>query len=817
MQMKRASRAGHAAIRPIAVRVTPLAAGVAVAMGSFAGTALATDELVVTATRRDTTVQEVPYSIGVVTDETLRELNITDLSGIARWSSGLYQVDQGARDANVLVIRGLNANSVNAPELLNNDNDRVATYFGETPVYINLLPLDIQRVEVLRGPQGTIFGARSLSGAVRYIPNKPDTQDFTLDAHVRAYSTEESNDRSQEADVVVNVPLVQDTLALRGLLGYAYEGGFIDYNYVVPEPGVSCPEPGFTTGCSDDGFISEADADHVRTRSYGLSLLWTPFDDLEATLSWRQQDREIGGRSATTRVADSAIEAFRGIDMVAGDYVSSYRFTEPQERTNDIYNLTVVWNNELGELTSSTSYTEYESHGRRDQTDFLLDAEYGYEQFPAFAAFTNDVLDDEVFTQEVRLVSNDNDSRFNWLAGAFYQESDFFSRSQEFTPGISDFFLLGPLPTGDLEYDNKTFEERTELALFGEVGYAVTDELSILVGARWFDFESQLRSCTAFPFFGPPFDDVDNPVNCTPETGFDKADDDDVLGKFSVNYLLSDAMNAYFTYSEGYSTSTVNAGNIGPNEDRFVGPERSDNYEVGVKGAWLDNQVTMSAALFLVQLDDVQVAGFADTGSAVLRNLGEAESKGLELEGAAQITERWQLAAGYAFTDAHLTEGCADLPNPDGLALADLCGADFIDAADGDRLPGSPVHQLYFRATFLTPVSGDMDFRATYGLNTQSDVLTKLGNGSDGCCRDDGERLGGFTLHNLAASLITETWEATVFVENLTNKYAITGVRNDRANIRQVDAGFNDFTVRRYYEDVVRPRNVGIDFRYRFR
>ncbi len=816
---------GRTWLRPVPVRVTPLAAAVATAMGSFAGISTAaadTEELVVTATRRDASVQEVPGSVAALSGEDIRDLQINDLSDIARWSAGLIQVDQGARDANLMISRGINANAINSPELLNNSTgDRVATYYGETPVYVNLQPIDIGRIEVLRGPQGTLFGARSLGGAIRYIPNKPDTEAFSLDAHVRAFNTAESADRSREGDVVVNVPLITDTLALRGLLGYSHVGGYIDYDFVVPNPGVSCPEPGYSDPeCSSDGFNQFADANDIDTRSYGLSLLWTPFDDLEAVLSWRQQNRDIGGRNINSRDALELIEVNRGIALDVDGYTSGMRFLEPQQRVNNITNLNIIWNTAIGELTSSTSYTTYDEDGQRDQTDLLLDLEpdsyYYYEEFPAFSAFTAEVKDDEIFTQEVRLVST-GDGPLNWLAGVFYQESDLFARSTEFTPGYAEWDPFFTTDNGDVEYDNKTFQKDKEIAVYGEIGYDISDQLSIAASARWFDFETRFRTCTAFPiattgFGGSP--DVDDPSNCEPGTGFRSVSDDDITSRLQATYRFTDDMNVYALYSEGYSSGGVNV-RVDTEDQRLIKPERTKNYELGIKSLWLDQRLTANAAVYYIDWDDIQILGLTDQGFSLIRNLGEAESTGLELDLQLQLTDALALAAGYAYTNAELSQGCSDF-NLTPAEIAQLCGDALADSAKGDRLPGSPEHSGYVRAAYVTSVGPGMDFRATYGIRSQSDVLTKLGVGGSGCCRDNGERLGGFSLHNVSAGLETETWQATLFVENLLNKYAVTGVRLDQSFLRTAGAA-PDFTLRRYFQNVIRPRNVGIDFRYRFR
>ncbi|MEE4185547.1 MAG: TonB-dependent receptor [Gammaproteobacteria bacterium] len=819
--------------RTLALRVNPVAAGVAIALTGMvpvkaSAQALGgnnyTDEIIVSATRRDARVQDVPYSIAALSDGDLADLQIVDLSGIARYTPGLIQVDQGARDANQLIMRGIGVSAINSPEFLANTNgDRVSVYYGETPAYVNLLPLDLQRVEVLRGPQGILFGARSLGGAIRYMPNAPDLYASTAEAHVRGYVTDASSGTSYDSDLVFNAPLIEGTLALRGLLGYSNQRGFIDYNYLVPNPGVSCPEPGFSSpDCSTDGFRQNRDANNVITRSYGLQLRWQPFDDLTATLGWRYQDRDIGGRQINSSEALGLIESTRGIDLDTGPYVSGLRFDEPNSRVNSITNLVINWNTALGEVTATTSFTRYDDRGQRDQTDLLLDLEpddyYYYEEFPAFSAFTQDTRDDEVFTQEVRLVSAESDSRVDWLIGAFYQEGDFFSTSQEFVPGYAAFDPVFTTDQGDLEYDNKNFQQEREWAAYGEIGFQVTDKLNIRAGGRLFDYQSEIRNCTAFPiattgFGGNP--DVDAPENCDPNTGFQTARDRDFIGKLGLLYDVNDNISTYFTFSQGYSTGGVNARVDEPDvlNEKLVGPELTDNYELGIKSNWLDNRLLVNAALFYIDWTDIQVQGQTASGNfRITRNGSKARSQGVELDAVLRLNDHWSVGAGYAYTEAELAAGCT----ADQIADPTVsCALVSEPTASGDRLPGTPEHQGNLRVSYLTAINSELDLGFEYGMTAQSDVLTRIGTGGD-CCRENGEALGGFALHYLSAALRHEAWTVTLFAENLFNKYAETGVRETRASL--VTAGApNDFTLRRYFKNVVRPRNIGVDFRYRFR
>jgi outer membrane receptor protein involved in Fe transport len=818
-------------IRAVPVRVTPIAAAVATALGSFSGISIADDqvvttkeEIVVTATRRDTTVQEVPYSISVLDAKTLDELKITDLSGIARWTPGLTQVDQGARDGSRLIIRGMNVSNINSPEfLLNTSGERVATYYGETPVYIDLKLIDIERVETLLGPQGTLYGAKSIGGAIRYIPNQPDTNEFSVDAHARGYGMDESHGLSSDSDLVINAPLIQDTLALRAMVGYAKDQGYIDYNYLVPNPGTSCPEPGYADPeCDSDGFVKKRDVNDLETKSASLSLLWDINDTFDATLSWRYQDQESGGRDINSQAALLLIEANRGIDIDTGDYVSGMRYEEPNDRENNIYNLKLNWDTGFADLVSSTSYSTYDQDGQRDQTDFLLDLEpdfyYYYDEFPAFTGFALDTTDEDTFTQEVRLVSKEDDSKWNWIAGLYFTDVDFDTHNQEFTPGYAAWDPFFTEEFGDLEYDAKSYQDSQEFAAFGELGYEITDQWQVSGGARWFTLDQSLRNCTAFPmattgFGGNP--DVNAPENCD-YVQIPGGDEDDTLWKFSTAYdfdnARADSLRTYFTFAQGYNNGTLNTRTETTGEI-YVKPEEADNYELGLKSQWLDGSLTVNAAVYYIDWKNTQVDGKTETGAFnVIRNGGPAETKGLELSVLAYLTDNWYVNADYAYVNAELDRGCTVAEASDG---SNDCAIPDQETASGDRLPGSPEHQGSVRVGYETVLSGGLGFNAIYGLTTQSDVFSKLGDGDD-CCRDNGESLAGFTVHFVSAGLSADSWEASLYVDNLFDKYAVTGVREDQSKL--VTAGPPpDFTLRRYFNNVIRPRTYGIDLRYKFK
>lgn len=767
-------RSKKARVRAVSVRVKPVTAAVATALGSFVGldmAAAATPEIVVSATRRDTAIQEVPYSISALDGETIENLQVRSLSDIARWVPGLSQVDQGSREANQLIIRGLNASAIMAPELLRNtQGDRVSTYFGETPVYINLAPVDLARVEVLRGPQGTLYGSRSLGGTVRFVPNKPQTDELTVDGHVRGFDMSESDDFGYDVDAVINVPIIEDVFALRAVLAYMNTPGFIDQPYVVNQPGVSCPEPFFSDpGCTPDDLRNEKDTNDEQTTSLRTSLLWNISDSFSATLNYVFQRNESGGNQVNSRDSMAVItDPGTMMPLNIGDYASGLRFLETNERDNNIFNLEL--NVDLGsaELVSSTSYNTFDQEGTRDQTDLLL--LYGYGDFPAFSAYTEDSTDDKTLTQEIRLVSKDEGSRIDYILGLYYQDQDLQQGSNEFAP---NFDLFGPpLANGQVTYIDVT-RDLKELAVFGELGYKITENWHVLAGARWFDVDDELTNCLQFTLFDPA------PV-CDP--GGDSGDD--VIFKLSTDIRIGDDALIYALFSQGISLGGINPGAFVPDELRFVKPEKANNYEVGLHSTLGGGALNLNAAAFWIDWTDIQIDEFI--GFPVTTNAGKARTDGVEIELQANLSDHWRLSAGVTLTEGKITSA-----GPDYHA----------------RLPGFPEETLNFGLGYNSQLSNGLDLVAEWIVAVQGDVTTAL---------SGGETLSGFAVHHASVGVNNDTWQATLFANNLFDKFAVTGVRDDQSYIG-TDGSANNFALRRYYRNVLTPRTIGVDLRYRFK
>lgn len=752
------------------------------------------DNVTVTATRRNSGVQDTPLNITAVTGAEIQRQGMTDMSDLVQLVPGIYFEDTGGRDGNPMIARGLNVDSLGPSG--NDNGGSVSTYIGDIPLYLDLKLFDVNRVEVLLGPQGTLYGAGSLGGAVRYIPNRPNTSKASLSVSQDSYGINYSSGVGSKTVAVGNLPLSPDA-AVRASLGYIHTPGFIDADYLVREPGVSDPEPDFTDPVAiASNLYSKEDSDSENTLAGNLAFLYRFSDRLDANLSYYYQDQSVGSRSINQR------ESFG-----TGSYQSAFRYLEPNERKNQLLSLEVNWDLDFAKLTSATGYSRYTELGQRDQTDLLLSFEYGYEDFPAFSAYTRETGRQKRLNQELRLVSS-GEGPWNWIVGGFFNQSDSTFTSSEFVPGFPAF--AGVDRPDNLEYfqlDDQTF---TETAMFGEVGYRLTPAWTVTVGARAFKFENSAISAFALPLV-----DGSAPTETLLTPQFNQISADDSIFKLNTAYQFNKDLLGYLTVSQGYRPGGVNsvppcldplpAGqNVCalPNEV-LIQPDKTLNHELGFHSSWLKNRLFINGSVYYIRWEDVQVAGTTVNGAIPITVNGAlAKSQGLDLQVQGLLSRHWRVNANYSYTDAQLTR---DAP---GIVRGE-------DAYAGDRLPGTPQHQASLLIGYTQPLPNGWIGSANYGVRAVSDRLTKVGE------RNNGESLSGYVVHRAALSVSDRQWTARLYAENLFNRYVETSVRNDRSYIAAI-AGDGDsdngdgFKLRSYYKTVLEPLRIGLSFRYDF-
>ncbi len=797
--------------RPLAIAVSSALAAPAL----YSGVALAEttiEEVVVTATRRAESIQDIPINISALSGQDLERNNVTDLAEMAKWVPGLHIIDQGPRSSDQIIVRGLNVDTLGASEGLGNDaGGTVATYVGEIPMYVDLKMNDMQRVEVLLGPQGTLYGAGTMAGAIRYIPNKPSFDGTSFSFRADAFSSSEADDFGTDFGFTFNHAF-SDTLSFRANVDYLDDPGFIDYNFLVRELGVSRPEPDFSNPADVAANLrQEEDVNWEETLSGRLALRWTPTDNVDATLTYYYQDMEVGGRNINS---DRAFNS--------GKYVSAKRVEEPNERENELIALEITADLGFAELTSATGWTSYEETGQRDQNDLLITLEYSYEAFPAFIAPTREFEESDRFNHEMRLVST-AEGPHGWIVGAFYNKYEEEGFSQEFTPGLDQFWVdLGvgvSLRPDNLEYFSVSESEVVEQAIYGEYSYEINDQWTVTIGGRYYEYELDTRDAVDFPFFRTVFLG-DDPDSIILDYQDDNLEDDGSLFKFNVAYQATDDILAYFTISEGYRIGGKNGvapcpdplptNQIAcalPNEQLYT-PDETTNYELGVHSQWMDNRLTLNGAIYLVEWDGPQLASSTLNASIPITKNGEgAEATGIETSFQFYATDNLTFRGSYSYNKAELTDDAPDLMRtfvPPGFNSTAI----FVDGQDGDRLPGSPEHQGTLFVTYNMRVM-DMPLTLNYGIAAISDVITKTGE------RASGETLSGYAIHTASASLDAGAWTATLYANNLTDKYAETAVISNTSSLQTTsDINGDPVTARSYAKNVLPPRTIGLRFTY---
>jgi outer membrane receptor protein involved in Fe transport len=775
------------------------------------------EEIVVTATRRSELVQDIPINITALAGQEIEQNRLVSIEEIARYVPGLQVVDRGPRDEITdIIVRGLNTDGL-GPGFI---SDTVASYIGEIPLPVDVKTNDLERVEVLIGPQGTLYGSGTLGGAIRYIPNKPDPDGFSLDVHTSLYTMSESSGLSHDTGFVANLPLVDSKLALRVSLDYLDDEGFIDYTRVVQEAGVSDPEPDFSDPTEYAANLQAfEDVNGEQTTSGRVALRWTPNNSFDGTLTYFFQNVEAEGRQLVH------VES-----IGTGSYESGLRYLEPSAYDNQLLSLEIIADLGFAELTSATAYSEYDELGQRDQTDLLLDFEYGYEFFPTFSSFTREIDDQWTITQELRLVSTSN-SAFSWIIGAYFNKFDQYATSEEFTPHFDQFAIDNfggvQLRPDSLEYYSITDDAVEESAIFGELSLDFADDWSATLGFRVYEFDEELTSGFALPLFETVFlGEPQDSINIDP--GVNNAEDDGTLFKFNLSYEIDEARMTYLTVSEGYRIGGVNAVpactpeqiSSGtqqlcalPNEV-LIKPDTTTNYELGLRSYWLDNRLLLNAAVYFIEWEDIQVSDVTEFGSLPITGNGSgAESKGIELASRFAINDNWELSGTYSYTNAELTDDAPGLVSN-------------LTATAGTRLPGSPENQGSLTLEYDTTVWDGKELDIRYSWVHQGNIFNIPGGGIQLPLDPDnmnmptnermGEKLPTYNLHSISATVTAEQWYAQMFVDNLYDEYAIVGTRTTQRLLAENRGTIGGFSLRSYGRYIARPRTIGLSFGYNF-
>lgn len=577
---------------------------------------LGLQEITVTASRREQTTLEIPSSLTALSGNELEHLGADSYSDYLAEAPGVAYNSNGF-GRGVIIMRGV----ATAASSNGNLQPSTAQYIDDLPALnlwsawtaTDLRMVDIERVEILRGPQGTMFGSGSLGGAVRIITNQPDLSEMYGNITVGA-STTDGGEESHDGRLMLNLPLVEDKLAMRVALYNITEGGYIDN---IPR--------------------GEDDANGTESSGYRVSLRYAPTNDFDMRLTATQQSDYVG---------DSALTFY---DRAYGDEYENGGINPAMLDTKlDIYNFTANRSFDFADLVWSTTYASRKSRMVQDMVariDSVLGSGLNPDDYTDFIQH-----DYNTISHEVRF-SSAEDSRLEWVVGAFHMRQDL---------DVTQVWDYNP--DGYPYLDSMYLADSTQTALFGEATYHFTDQWAFSAGARWFDNE--------FRFVVPVYEGThaDNTgATTTPST---TTTEDGVTPRFSLSYTPSDSTNIYASVAQGYRVGQVNFGTSAGASDPISGevvpltfdPDSLWNYEIGLKSYFFDNQLRVDAAVFFIDWSDIQYTRFTASRLNYTGNAGDAESKGVELTLAYMPTDNLEIGGTVTYTDAKLTsirEGAA--------------------------------------------------------------------------------------------------------------------------------------------------------------
>ncbi|MDL2340365.1 MAG: TonB-dependent receptor, partial [Pseudomonadota bacterium] len=746
------------------------------------------NEIVVTATRQSEALSKVPISISAFSQKTLDNKGIKSFADVARFTPGV-RFDEGS---NNISIRGISSEA---------GAGTTGIYIDDTPIQIrglgfnsdNSLPaiFDLDRIEVLRGPQGTLFGAGSEGGTIRYITPQPSLTEFRTYDRAEISSTAHGA-LSYEVGAAAGGPIIADKLGIRVSAWHRRDGGFIDH---VDNQ----------SGRVDDKNINHGDVTVLRG-----ALAWEPVADLRITPSIQYQRRTtnasnnffVGLSDPKNGVFRTSTPEYRGI---------SDRFILPTLNVRyDFGGVALISNTSYFKRTNYSGYsgTLYDLSYYQSLCDggcsvypFLTPTGIN-PALPFYLSPSKVTNKQKIFTQEIRLQSNSPGSRLTWVAGLFYQHSkqrsieelidplgnDFFN--QVFGMSLEDFFGY-PLYGKD-SYINDSKAVEKQIAGFANVTYALTDQLKLTAGAR---YAKTNFSVTNF---------ADGSQNGSRTEGAGKVSDRPFTPKLGINYQADPNNLFYASWARGFRAAGANPpvpvlpcqdslDNLGiPSAPTTYKSDTVTSYELGAKNKFLDNRLTLDSSIYQVDWNNIQqIVNLPQCAIRFIANLGKARSRGFDLQANFRPTRNLTIdgSVGYTHTrytqDARLAPGGAVVVNS-GDAIE---GAPWTLAIGAQYDFGLGGHNVFVR--------GDAEYKSRLKTPT-SDRDPNSANYDPALIAPD-----SYTFVSMRAGVELGSANVSVFVDNLFDVAPQLGYTHQDANTLL----FENATLR--------PRTVGLTLVYR--
>jgi outer membrane receptor protein involved in Fe transport len=847
----------HAAPRrrlslPAAIRMALIAGAAGAVMtplmsqadpGSEGGTL---DEVVVTATRRQENILDVPYSISAISGATLEESHVQTLADLSHLIAGLSFVDQGPTSRSFFVLRGINADSTSESPILGSSGTvpPVSTYIGETPLFLSLHIDDLDRVEVLRGPQGTLYGSGALAGTIRLIPKEPDPGGFAANVEADAGNLAVGHQWNNSYDGMLNLPL-NSVSALRITAGREHYAGFIDEPYVVKlgpastavNSPVGVPVSGNPANplFGPEVFSAVNDADVADVWQTRIAYLFKPDENLSVLVAYYHQDDKTQGVQAVTPY-------FKGgsVDYPAsqnpfdsptypvsfptggvvfppnGTYDADDGVLPSNHRKADLGSVDLSVGLGFATFSSSTSYYQDKGTDVSDGSPFIAKTPGIYGFMPRVVDYEEDFDTQKGLVEELRLVSTAGPHPLDYVAGFFFQHLQGINGQQQWLPGQTYFGNLAGVPgsdqaEGDVNYIVANSTDFLDRAIFGELTWHVTDQWQVTGGARFFKQNFSTASYSALPYCGSYCGN--GILGVTDVTGGYAVNSH--ISKLDTSYKVDDALNLYADYSEGFRRGGANAIPLsGPFEVSSAllvyQPDKTKNYELGAKGTLAGN-MHYTADVFYIDWDNFQLDTSSYYGGYPLSANGDkAHSKGIELSFDGRFGTHFGYTVGYTYTVAQVAQDFSILDRLDDGTNNE---AAIVSAHGGDPLPNSPKNSATLALDYghvAVPFSPDWMLGYHLDGNYRSATYSRLLSTIPGAPAPF--LISGFSIWNGSVDLMnSHGLSMSVYGQNLFNALGITG------GLDPGEAGPPPTNARAAHYYISRPRTIGLKIGYKFR
>ncbi len=797
--------AGQTALPTVKPSAIAIAVSAACAGGQQANAQDTLEEIVVTATKRTANLQDVPLAITAFSSDDIIRQGLKKLDDYVGQIPGLSFSRREPAGTTVL-MRGCAVSGLSF-----SDTTTTSVYLDEQPITVagrNPDPrlIDIERVEALSGPQGTLFGDASQCGSLRIITNKPDTTNQTSWIDLEA-NTISGGDTGYNVSAMTNIPLVEGRVALR-LVGFLEEeAGYID-NVLASSPG----------GTFDNAGFVEENINSATNSGARVALRVIPNDNWTVDGSVIFQKKELDGYGDT----DIADRFFDGRQI--GD-LEQIRFNEDRWE-DEWYQVALTAEGSLGfaDLLVTGSFFNreiaYEADATTYQFAFNQLSDYYGPNYTIYdfggdpqGAFAFNIGERDRWTFEARLSTpSESTSRWNGIVGFFYNKVEshtlFFSGNADFDSSPAFAYLnylayyydptfpLPAPPSGGNWFTGVYDENVDQLALFGEIGFEVTENFNITAGGRFFDIETDrtLRQGALFPVGTEPDCSVDfcfaDAVGSSSETGF--------VPKITLDYRLSEGKMVYGTYSEGFRRGGSNAARpssvFGPgNEFHEFDSDTIKNFEAGIKSTWADGRFRLNATVYHMIWEDIQLqANDPNIFTLGVVNFPEAEINGVEANFDLLPGRGWEVSGSLGWNDAEISKSSVLFEG----------SANETAVTEGTQLPLMPDWKtsLSVQYTLQREIWGGSPYLRvdhTY----QGEGTSSLEGLQSIIFVNPVRILPSYTITNLRFGIDGEDWSAGLFLDNAFDERA-TQFFNDRwAQTRR---------------SINRPRTFGLRFRKSF-